>query len=172
MIASCPDDHELQLEDMSTTRSTARSGGVRSLKRLTTTPRSRQSWRRPGSRSTCGCSPFACCPIELIRILNVVRQDWFFATFACQQQGNRRANAHRSPKVDCPSLRTVRAVFRVQLSSQSSRQQHPRRAPASVPWINDTRPSSTRNLWLGACQGLSAIDASEGKMDVDHDHLG
>jgi hypothetical protein len=37
MIASCPDDRELQLEDMSTTRSTARSGGVRSLKRLTTT---------------------------------------------------------------------------------------------------------------------------------------
>jgi hypothetical protein len=35
MIASCPDDHELQREDMSPTRSTARSGGVRSLKRLT-----------------------------------------------------------------------------------------------------------------------------------------
>jgi putative transposase len=37
MITSCPDDHELQLEDMSTTRSTARSGGVRSLRRSRTT---------------------------------------------------------------------------------------------------------------------------------------
>ena len=53
MIASCPDDHELQLQDMSTTRSTAQSGGVRSLKRLTTTLRSKRSWRRLGSKSTC-----------------------------------------------------------------------------------------------------------------------